>query len=91
MLRNTANVSVVSMLSRVGIDIRHEGVGVDGGCGWPFVSNIYSDPMTIKHSVNKRYILNNRNRQLRQRYRVVLHQVRHPLAVIRTLLVRAPK
>lgn len=59
-----------------GLDIRHEGVGADGACGWPFVSNIIDDRMKIRSIKNSRFILNNINRQERQRYRVVLHQVR---------------
>jgi hypothetical protein len=73
----------------IGIDIRHEGVGSDGGCGWPYITNL-KDPM--HRGFRRRYIINNNQAgQTFQRYRVLLHQVRHPLAVIRTLLVRAPR
>ena len=77
----------------VGIDIRHEGVGKDAGCGWPYVANLQDDPMYANLSkLHRRYVINNApGKQVHHRYRMVLHQVRHPLSVIRTLVVRAPR
>ena len=70
-------------LNNIGLDVRHEGIGVHGAVSWPYAVR--------NTDVKLAYIINNKENLRNQRFRFVMHQVRHPINVIRTLVARASK
>lgn len=85
------------MLNRLGVHVHHEGVGPDGAVGWIYSVNALiarrvgrgaSNVQTVGNFAGRGYVVNNPVRLSRQRFVRVLHQVRHPLRVISTIIAR---
>ena len=82
------------MLNRLSIDVHHEGLGSDGAVGWIYAVNNFPKkliPMVMNrrrnisvHGFN--YIINNPEKLSLHRFCQILHQVRHPLRVINTIV-----
>jgi len=66
------------MLNRLGVHVHHEGLGPDGAVAWPFswLDNAYS--------------INANARLTRERFCIVLHQVRHPLRTVNSIVKAYP-
>ena len=85
------------MLNRLGVHVHHEGVGPDGAVGWIYSVNALiakrpargaANVQTVGNFAGRGYVINNPVRLSRQRFVRVLHQVRHPLRVISTIIAR---
>ena len=68
------------MMNRLGVHVHHEGLGPDGAVSWFFA-----------YRSDAGYAINNPERLSDQRFRVVLHQVRHPLRVVSSVVKASRK
>lgn len=63
-------------LTGMGLDVGHERINADGACGWPY-------------AVSEPYIRANGRRD-EYEWGVIVHQVRHPLSTISSMLTHEP-
>lgn len=74
------------MLNRLGLEVHHEGVGMDGAVSWFYSVNAFANFRRRKVGAFVGHHLINGARKLSvHRFEHIFHQLRHPLKVISTI------